>query len=176
MRCSHGYTLAELLIVTGLLALLATLAIPQFEALVLDSRMTAAANTLIHGIHLARQTAITSLHDVVLCRSHDGEHCLGAGDWVGGWMVFVNLDQDNPPTVDAGEPVLQIQGPQDLDSVTSNRASYVLRSPPQRSTNGTVLFCDRRGAAHARAVILSYSGRPRISRLAPDGRPLRCPP
>lgn len=176
MHRSHGLTLLEVLVVTSLLALLASLALPHLEVLVLDSRMTTAANTLVHSIHLARQAAITSVHEVVLCRSTDGEHCLGAGDWTNGWMVFTNLDQDSPPTVDAGEPVLQVQDRQHLSSVTSNRASYIVRPFPQRSTNGTVVFCDRRGAAHARAVILSYSGRPRISRHAPDGRPLHCPP
>lgn len=176
MRRSHGLTLLEVLLVTALLALLASLAVPQFGALVLDSRMTAAANTLIHSIHLARQAAITSVHEVVLCRSIDGEHCLGAGDWGTGWMVFTNLDHDSPPSVDTGEPILQVQGRQSLGSVSSNRAFYVLRPFPLRSTNGTVVFCDRRGATHARAVILSYSGRPRVSRRTPDGQPLRCPP
>jgi hypothetical protein len=37
-----------------------------------------------------------------------------------------------------------------------------------------VVFCDRRGAAAAKAVIVSYTGRPRVDRLAPDGKPLQC--
>jgi hypothetical protein len=41
--------------------------------------------------------------------------------------------------------------------------------------NGTVTFCDTRGPAAARAVIISYTGRPRVSDRGPGRRPLVCP-
>jgi len=58
-------------------------------------------------------------------------------------------------------------------TVTSNRPYYEFR-PRRRSTNGTTVFCDRRGSAAAKAVIVSYTGRPRVDRVDADGRPLRC--
>ena len=41
-------------------------------------------------------------------------------------------------------------------------------------TNGTTIFCDGRGAPAAKAVIVSYTGRPRVDRVDADGRPLHC--
>lgn len=175
MRRIQGLTLVEILIVMSLLAVLTTIALPLFRDVLQEARMTAAVNALVHSIHLAHQNSHTSGREVVLCRSIDGAGCLGSGDWGDGWIVFANLDRDDPPVVDSDEPVLQTSGPQALHSITSNRRSYVVRPFSLRSTNGTVIFCDRRGSARARAVILSYTGRPRVSRQTADGHPLSCP-
>jgi hypothetical protein len=36
------------------------------------------------------------------------------------------------------------------------------------------VFCDRRGPPAAKAVIVSYTGRPRIDQVDADGKPLVC--
>jgi type IV fimbrial biogenesis protein FimT len=58
-------------------------------------------------------------------------------------------------------------------TVISNRPYYEFR-PGRRSTNGSIVFCDGRGAVAARAVIVSYTGRPRVARVDAEGRPLKC--
>jgi type IV fimbrial biogenesis protein FimT len=58
-------------------------------------------------------------------------------------------------------------------TITSNRPYYEFRVG-RRSTNGTVVFCDRRGTAAARSVIVSYTARPRVADRDADGRPLQC--
>ena len=88
-------------------------------------------------------------------------------------MVYVNLDDDYPPQRSATEPLLYVHDPELAGTVISNRPYYEFR-PGRRSTNGTTVFCDRRGAAAARAVIVSYTGRPRVDRVDANGRPLRC--
>jgi hypothetical protein len=45
----------------------------------------------------------------------------------------------------------------------------------QAVVNGTIVFCDARGSAHARAIIISHTGRPRVAQRDADGKPLRCP-
>ena len=60
-----------------------------------------------------------------------------------------------------------------VGTITANRASFQFRPFFWRSTNGTVTFCDERGVAAARAVIVSYTGRPRVSDRGP-GRALTC--
>jgi hypothetical protein len=69
--------------------------------------------------------------------------------------------------------LLYAHAPELTGTIVSNRPFYELR-PAGRSTNGTVVFCDRRGAAAARAVIVSFTGRPRVDTRDADGRPLRC--
>jgi type IV fimbrial biogenesis protein FimT len=174
MDRAGGWTVVEALMVTAVVAILAA-ALPQLRDFLLDARMTSAVNGFVHAIHLARTQAQTGYQDVVVCRSANGSECGPRGDWASGWITFINRDQDDPAVVDPGETVLQVTGAQSLGSITSNRAAYVLRPATLRATNGTIVFCDTRGTRRARAVIVSYTGRPRVSDRTASGRPLTCP-
>lgn len=169
-----GFTLLELLAPMAVVAVLLALAVPAFTTLVLEARLTAAVNRVVHGMHVARHEALKSGADVVLCRSPSGRQCTHTGGWDGGLIVFVNRDRDDPPRVDAGEPILQSERAFPLTAVLANRQAFVFR-PWSRSVNGTLTFCDRRGAARARAVVVSYTGRPRAVSAAAANGALNCP-
>jgi type IV fimbrial biogenesis protein FimT len=171
-----GLSLLELLLALAVATALAVAAVPWLGDWLLDAQRTAAVNGLVHDVHYARQAAWQGLRDVALCRSVDGRSCAGSGNWGSGWLVFVNRDGDDPPVVDPDEPILQTAAPVPGLRITSNRRAYVLRPFPLRATNGTWVVCDRRGARAARAVIVSTTGRPRVTRRSAAGRPLACPP
>ena len=147
MLRSPGFTLLELLITLIVGLVLLTLAVPAFTSLVLDSRLTSAVNR---------------------------RQCTEVGRWETGVIVFVNRDGDDPPRVDAGEPILQVEGALPVGSILANRNAFVFR-PWGRSVNGTLTFCDRRGAARARAVVVSYTGRPRATSAGDADGALKCP-
>jgi type IV fimbrial biogenesis protein FimT len=172
---SAGITLLELLTSLAIVAVVATLAAPGFRTLQLDGRRTAVVNSFLHGLFLARSESIKRGKVVSLCRSRDGARCdYGAADWNVGWIVFVNSDQDDPPERDARENVIAHSGVWPGGSIASNRRAYSFRPVRQGMVNGTIVFCDVRGSAHARAIIISHTGRPRVARSDPDGKPLRC--
>lgn len=175
MRRAAGITVVELLFAISIVAVLAASATPLLRGLLLDARMTTALNALVHVVHLARQEAQKDLRDVVICRSIDTLQCSAPGNWASGWIAFVNRDRDDPPVVDPGEPVLHVAQSQPVRFITSNRRAYVLRPYTFRATNGTVVFCDERGAAKARSVIVSYTGRPRVASRSASGGALTCP-
>lgn len=175
MRANRGIGLTDVLLALGLLAVLAGAGVPALRGLLLEARMAAAVNALVHGIHAARTLARGGNRDAVVCRSDGTARCAGTGDWAGGWIVFVNDDGDEPPQVDAGERIVTWQQPAAGLRARSNRVAYVLRPWSLRATNGTVVFCDGRGAAGARAVIVSTTGRPRVARRSAAGQPLACP-
>lgn len=174
MHRPTGFTLADLVIAVGLVAILSTTAVPTFRQVLLDARMTAQVNGLVHAVHLAKQTAHVRLAEVVLCPSPDGRQCVDDGQWQNGWLLFVNENRDDPPQVTAGEATLAAGGVFDRGHVRANRHYFYFRAATTRSTNGTFTFCDDRGADHARALIVSYTGRPRTSRRAPGGKSLIC--
>jgi len=169
-----GQTLVELAVTLAVAATLATGTLASFRPLQRQVRMTAAANALVHGAHVARQAALVRGTEVVLCRSADGRQCNHSGDWSGGFIVFANDDGDSPPRVDAGEAILEAAAPFAGGSIGANRSFFVFRPPGRRSVNGTLWLCDDRGLAAARVVVVSYSGRPRVAPARESPTPVGC--
>ena len=172
---SRGYTLLELLVTLTLAVVLLALGVPGLRELALDARRTADVNALVSAIHLARSESLKQARAVVLCHTVDGIACAGARQpYDLGWMVFVDADEDSPPRRDEHEVLLLHYAPVIEGSIRSNRASYIFHPYYRRSTNGTVVFCDIRGSSAARAVIVSYTGRPRVADVNAAGGPLSC--
>lgn len=174
-RCkSRGYSLYELLITLGLAALVLTLGLPSFGKLVADQRLRVETDALFHAIHLARKSSIVRRRVVSICPSNDGETCNPGYDWSTGWIVFANVDRDDPPRVDENEPILSRHRVEETVQVLANRRGFTLRSTHLRATNGTLVVCDRAGRAEPRALVVSYTGRPRVTRSDRRGEPYSC--
>ena len=89
--------------------------------------------------------------------------------------MFVNEDNVRPPQRSAAEPLLYVHDPEITGTIVANRDAFEFWPfHQQRSTNGTAVFCDARGSSAARAVIVSYTGRPRVDSVGPGGEALRC--
>lgn len=175
MSRARGFSLFEVMLAVAIAGILASLAAPAFTTLVLDSRRTAALNDFVIAIQLARSESVKRGAEVVLCKTGGRESCTTTGDWQTGWIVFVNLDEDSPPVRDAPEPLVQVHAVVPKAKLTANRSSFTFRPFTSASTNGTVTYCDTRGVAAARAIIVSASGRPRISTRNGSGGVLKCP-
>lgn len=174
-RAHRGVTLIELLVALAIVAILGAIAAPTFRDLALNSARTATVNDFFHALFLARSEAIKRGQIVSLCPSADGQSCAKQqGAWTQGWIVFVNKDRDEPVVRDEDEPLLAVYRPRENISIESNRASYSFRPHVQAVVNGTIVFCDPRGSAHARAIIISHTGRPRVAQRDSSGKPLKC--
>jgi type IV fimbrial biogenesis protein FimT len=172
-----GITLLDVLVTIAVAAVLAAGAAPAFTGTIATADRTAALNALVGAIQLARNAAITRGADTVLCMAPAADQCgdSGAGAWESGLVVFVNEDRDSPPRRDDGEPILLVRKALPGVRITANREAFTFRRLERRSTNGTLVVCDRRGDAHARALIVSWTGRPRIAAVHADGTALECP-
>ena len=177
MRSSQGVSLLELLTAISVFAILGAIAMPGLSNLRHDAARTAAVNDFFHALFLARSESIKRGSVVSLCKTTDGNTCMNRSpDWNAGWMVFANTDRDDPPVRDKDEPVLWIYAGWREGHITSNRPAYSFRPVTQGVVNGTILFCDPRGGAHARAIIISHTDRPRVSQRDASNKPLRCQP
>ncbi len=173
-RLWRGYTLFELLLTVAIASTILVLAVPSMGNMVARSRQSAEINALFHAVHLARKESIMRRRVVSLCPSRDGRECRPGRDWSGGWLMFENRDGDDPPAVDPGEPVLQVHSVRDDIRLSANRQGFTLRATFLRATNGTLVVCDRAGRIPPKALVVSYTGRPRVALRTTRGAPYAC--
>ena len=171
----RGFTLPELVFTLAIALGLVGWGVPTFRDLRLNAARTREVNQFIQAVYLARSEAIKRNGVVSLCPSLDGEWCAPSGTpWARGWMVFVNRDRDSPARRDAGEEVLRAYAPWEHGVVNANRATLSFRPFGQMGVTATFTFCDDRGARAARAVIISQTGRPRVSDRSASNAALVC--
>lgn len=171
---SRGYTLYELLLTALLVATLLALAIPSFSATLARHRQRAELDTLFHAFHHARKESIMRRRVVSLCPSDDGLTCGLNADWSNGWLMFENRDRDSPPRLDPGEILLRQHRVDPALQIVANRRGFTLRATFLRATNGTLIVCDRAGRVRPRALVVSYTGRPRVASENTRGEPYDC--
>jgi type IV fimbrial biogenesis protein FimT len=111
---------------------------------------------------------------VSLCPTADGVSCDPGREWSGGFLVFENSDRDEPPELDDGEILLHRHLASPSVKITANRRGFTLRATFLRATNGTLVVCDRAGRVKPRALVISYTGRPRVAERTPRGTAYLC--
>jgi len=171
---SAGFTLYELLVTLSLVAILVGLAIPSFAGMAARNRIAVEIDALFHAIHLARKESIMRRQVVSICPSADSSRCGSRDDWSAGWIMFNNIDRDSPPQPDPGEPLLRVHLVADTITITANRRTFTLRATQKRATNGTFVVCDRGARAAPKALVISYTGRPRVATHTIRGNPYAC--
>ena len=173
-RPCRGHTLFELLLTLAIASIVLVVALPSMGAMVARGRQAAEINALFHAVHLARKESIMRRQVVSLCPSPDGRQCLPGRDWSGGWLMFENADRDEPPMVDAGEAVLGRHATHEGVRLIANRQGFTLRATFLRATNGTFVACDRAGRIPPKALVVSYTGRPRVALETSTGDAYAC--
>ena len=169
-----GYTLYELLVTLAVASMLIVFGVPMLGDSLARSRQSVEINALFHAIHLARKESVVRRRPVSLCPSIDGESCSPGRDWSGGWILFVNEDGDQPPRLDDGEAVLDRHDISEGTRVTANRRGFTLRAIHRRATNGTFVVCDSAGRIRPKALVVSWTGRPRVALETTRGDPYAC--
>jgi type IV fimbrial biogenesis protein FimT len=173
-KTQRGFTLVELMTTLTALAITLSFAVPSFQTVVNNNRRASAVNQLVSTMHVARSEAVTRNLQVTVCPSTDGTSC-STTPWKKGWLAFPDLDGDR--TVDVNEPVISITNEfSNIDITTTEFPTFFVYRPNGRvmvnnigQNTGQLTFCDERGADHARVVVVSSSGQPRLSEYQMDG-------
>ena len=105
----------ELVVAIALAAILFGFAMPSFERLLGDSRLTSTVNELVFSLQTARSEAIKRAAPVALCASAAplaAEPVCGGAGYAGGWIVYVDGNGNGTREATADEElILQIEPP-----------------------------------------------------------------
>ena len=170
-----GFSLVEVIVAIAVIAIACAMGAPSLRNSLLDARRVAAVNEFMHSLYKARSDSLLKAEFVALCPSRTLERCDSSPPrWQEGWIAFVDRDHSRLPNVDPGEEILERHPALTGIQVTANRDALVFRNDSFTGTTASFVFCDARGARFARAIIVSQSGRPRLSESDAYGQPLKC--
>ena len=175
---SSGFTLLELISTLAIGSILVAAAIPSYQLLHERSRMAASVNLFMSHLYLARSEAIKRERYVTLCPSSNGSDCIADyTQWAKGYIVYIDSNKDKERN--AGEQLLSFHEGEDDKLIihsSSNFRKVVTYYPTGRAWNfnTTIRICSKLSDEYNRAVIIASTGRPRLSKVMPDGRAVFC--
>jgi len=176
----NGFTLMELMVTVGIMAILAAIAVPNFRAFSISSAAASQANNLLGMLNHARSEAAKRGMKVVVCKSADGATCdvVAANGWEEGRIEFVDVDGDNirTPATEAlilAEPTLPNFTITGIPATAGNPefTNYVSFFPSGASlVNGTLAVCNANSSgisfSRRRDIVMIASGRASIGIVA----------
>jgi type IV fimbrial biogenesis protein FimT len=164
-RKDMGFSLIELMMVLGVLAILITVGVPSFNNLIADNRQLSEVYAIRATLNNARTEALAQRTFVTVCRSSDGASC--TGNWNQGYIAFTDFDGDGvlDPNGPRGDQIIQAK---EKDSSTLDITYLPLVVGTTRirfnsrgnalGFSGTIKLCDDRGATKARGMAVSNLG------------------
>jgi len=171
-----GFSLIELITTLSIASILLALGIPSFQTLIQNNRMTATINTIVSHLNMARSEAIKRGVRVVLCPSADGVGCKNTIIWDENIIMFT--DNNKSGAFEPKDKLLRhiniSSDPILIHSTVGRRKAAYDANGFSMGMNVTITFCDTTEKIDPKAIIVSNSGRPRISDTKYGGDPLDC--
>jgi len=182
----QGVSLVELLLALGLLALLLSAGLPDFQQWRRKREIDAGMRELQAAVDMARAYAIAENVMVTLCRSNDGKRCQGR--WHDGAIVFTdrsaNSVLDDEDRLFYRLPPFAVPGTLTFSSFQNRQYLQMTARGFTNHQNGNFTFCPAdKNLRMAQQIIVSISGRSRMARDSDgdgvvedsQGRALLCP-
>jgi len=172
-----GFTLIELLATLSIMLILLVTAAPSLQPMMANSKISTSINTMSAHLNLARNEAVHRGVRIILCPTADGTTCLSSTEWQQGYILFA--DHNANRIREEEEEMLRVHIPstqQQIRVSTTNGRKWVRFQSTGEApgSNLTITFCDTKGYADPKALIISNTGRLRLSMTKPSGDPLNC--
>jgi type IV fimbrial biogenesis protein FimT len=172
---ASGFTVPEIIITLGIIAIILSMAVPSMNSMIKDNRLATQINRVVADIHLARSEAAKRDVRVILCRSASPNastpQCSGTTQrWDTGYLVFADDGNYSNNVYNSGTDVLLRRGQPALPGVrmrTSPSWNNNLEINPNGSTNeggatAIMSICDDRGSTQGRQIQVTANGIPKL--------------
>ena len=166
-----GFTLIELMVTLAVAGILMSIAIPNYQTFILNSRITAQANEFMAAVGLTRSEAIKRATKISICKSANTTvalpTCTTSGNWAQGWIIFT--DGGTQGIKDGTDAIIQVRGPLAGTNTfigNTNVVNYIAYGASGFGTQmGTVSLCPPSPAAVVgRDIVISSTGRARVQK------------
>jgi type IV fimbrial biogenesis protein FimT len=99
IRCvERGFSLIEVIVVIGIVAVMTALAVPAFQTMLQNNRQTGAINALFQSLNYARNTALTLGTPTTVCPLTAVGSIACGTSWANGWITL-SVPGGNAPNV-----------------------------------------------------------------------------
>ncbi|MBT2745419.1 MULTISPECIES: GspH/FimT family pseudopilin [unclassified Lysobacter] len=172
-RGMRGFTLIELMVTIGLVAIVLALGLPNFQQAIRSNRVATSANEMLAALNLARSEAMRSPLGGRVCTSTDGLSC--GGSWKDGWMVWTDRNDNKTPQSD--EVLRYVAAPPQIDvsasAAAGNANAFAFDLRGRLKDGGLRRFTLRpsecsSGAQQIREITLTAVGQTRMERKSCD--------
>ena len=171
-----GLTLLELMICLAVISITLTLALPGLHDYRMNQQIKAATARLFSDLKLSRSEAISQNAWTIACPGTLISGCATDTEWHQGWLVFTDINgdrnwQEEEPLIRNTNRLEQITA---LGSVSRLQIRF-FPTGAAAGSNSSIVFCDGRGLEKGLKIVISNSGRIRLSELG-NSDESRCPP
>ena len=107
----NGFTLLELLVTVAVAAIVLTIGVPSFKAVIENNRRVSAVNDFLAALTLTRSEAIKKNRRVTLCKSNDQTSCSTATAYNKGWIIFEDAGATAIGSIDSDDgtsPIIKV--------------------------------------------------------------------
>ncbi|MCO6428102.1 GspH/FimT family pseudopilin [Nitrosomonas communis] len=170
MPTCSGFTMLELMITLSIGAILATIAVPSYQSIMVQSRLSTQANEFLTALHYSRSEAVKRGRRVTMCKSNSGTDCTNGSNWQDGWIVYSDSGEEGK--VDGSDQILRVSPGLKGSTMSSGKThehwiSYLPNGSSEGSgglANDSFTLCN---SAQGRKIIVNKTGRPYVTKISP---------